>query len=77
MYGQAWTPALHREHLPAAQLVGDSLDGTVARVVNQQRPRHGFYVDHVTDCAGIALLVVGVAAAGLMSLTMALAFLVA
>lgn len=56
---------------------GDSLDGTVARVRNQQRPRYGFYVDHVIDCGGIALLVLGMAGSGLMSLTMALAFLVA
>src|SRR5262245_16939164 len=26
---------------------GDSLDGTLARVRRQQRPRYGFYVDHV------------------------------
>src|SRR3954469_16242992 len=26
---------------------GDSLDGTVARVRQQQRPRYGFYVDHI------------------------------
>ena len=56
---------------------GDSLDGTLARVRNQQRPRYGFYVDHVIDCAGIALLVLGMAASGLMSLPLALGFLVA
>jgi archaetidylinositol phosphate synthase len=56
---------------------GDSLDGTLARVRHQQRPRYGFYVDHVLDCAGIVILVMGMAASGLMSLTMALAFLVA
>src|SRR5436305_6394206 len=27
--------------------LGDSLDGILARVRNQQRPRYGFYVDHV------------------------------
>src|SRR5690242_11898075 len=26
---------------------GDSLDGTLARVRNRQRPRYGFYVDHI------------------------------
>jgi archaetidylinositol phosphate synthase len=56
---------------------GDSLDGTVARVRNQQRPRYGFYVDHVIDCGGTALLVLGMAASGLMSLPVALGFLVA
>src|ERR1700722_5952281 len=32
-----------------ANWFGDSLDGTVARVRNRQRPRYGFYVDHVID----------------------------
>ena len=34
----------------AANWFGDSLDGTLARVRDQQRPRYGFYVDHVVDC---------------------------
>jgi hypothetical protein len=34
---------------------GDSLDGTLARVRRQQRPRYGFYVDHVIDCIGTSL----------------------
>jgi phosphatidylglycerophosphate synthase len=46
---------------------GDSLDGTVARVRNQQRPRYGFYVDHVIDLAGSTLLVAGMGLSGLMS----------
>ena len=28
---------------------GDSMDGTLARVRQQQRPRYGFYVDHIVD----------------------------
>ena len=46
---------------------GDSLDGTVARVRNQQRPRYGYYVDHVIDLAGTALLFGGLAASGYMA----------
>ena len=46
---------------------GDSLDGTVARVRNQQRPRYGFYVDHVIDLAGTACLFAGLAGSGFMS----------
>ena len=46
---------------------GDSLDGTVARVRNQQRPRYGFYVDHVIDLAGTTFLLAGLACSGLMS----------
>jgi archaetidylinositol phosphate synthase len=33
----------------ALNWLGDSLDGTLARVRNCQRPRYGFYVDHVVD----------------------------
>ena len=50
---------------------GDSLDGTVARVRNQQRPRYGYYVDHVIDLAGTALLFAGLAMSGYMSVTIA------
>src|SRR4051812_7474894 len=32
---------------------GDSLDGTVARVRRVERPRYGFYIDHVVDIVGI------------------------
>ena len=35
---------------------GDSLDGTLARVRHHERPRYGFYVDHVLDVVGILLL---------------------
>jgi archaetidylinositol phosphate synthase len=45
---------------------GDSLDGTVARVRAQSRPRYGYYVDHVIDLAGTALLVGGMAWSGYM-----------
>ena len=46
---------------------GDSLDGTLARVRDQQRPRYGYYVDHVIDLAGTAMLFAGLAASGYMS----------
>src|SRR5690349_24773122 len=47
--------------------LGDSLDGTVARVRREERPRYGYYVDHVVDLAGAASLLLGIAASGLMS----------
>ena len=50
---------------------GDSLDGTLARVRDQQRPRYGYYVDHVIDLAGTAMLFAGLAASGYMSVTIA------
>jgi archaetidylinositol phosphate synthase len=51
----------------AANWLGDSLDGTVARVRGHQRPRYGYYVDHVIDLAGTTLLFAGLACSGLMS----------
>ena len=36
----------------ALNWLGDSLDGTLARARNRQRPRYGFYVDHMTDSFG-------------------------
>jgi archaetidylinositol phosphate synthase len=56
---------------------GDSLDGTVARVRKHERPRYGFYVDHVLDILGITLLVGGLALSGFMSPIVGLVFLVA
>ena len=44
--------------------VGDSLDGTLARVRNQQRPRYGFYVDHVCDTVGALALMAGLGCSG-------------
>ena len=44
---------------------GDSLDGTLARVRHQQRPRYGFYVDHVVDVIGILRLFSGLVALGI------------
>jgi len=43
---------------------GDSLDGTLARVSNQQRPRYGFYVDHVADTIAAFFLMGGMALSG-------------
>ena len=56
---------------------GDSLDGTVARVRNQQRPRYGFYVDHVVDVTSMLLLCAGLALSPHMSPVAALLLLAA
>jgi phosphatidylglycerophosphate synthase len=56
---------------------GDSLDGTLARVRNRQRPRYGFYVDHIVDAFGISFVVAGLGLSGYMSPTVAMAFLIA
>ena len=55
---------------------GDSLDGTLARVRNQQRPRYGFYVDHILDSIGSVALMGGLALSGYMSAAVAMALLV-
>jgi archaetidylinositol phosphate synthase len=46
---------------------GDSLDGTLARVRNRQRPRYGFYVDHIVDAFGTLFLLLGMAFSGYMT----------
>lgn len=56
---------------------GDSLDGTLARVRGAERPRYGFYVDHVLDLVGITLLMAGLACSGYMAPIVALSVLVA
>jgi hypothetical protein len=56
---------------------GDSLDGTLARVRGKQRPRYGFYVDHLVDAFGAIFLFGGFAASGLASPFAALTLLVA
>ena len=56
---------------------GDSLDGTVARVRKVERPRYGFYVDHVLDIVGATLLFSGLAVSGFMTPWIALALLIA
>jgi phosphatidylglycerophosphate synthase len=56
----------------AVNWFGDSLDGTLARVRDQQRPRYGYYVDHVVDLAGTAALVAGMGASGVMTPAIAL-----
>ena len=38
---------------------GDSLDGTLARYRDIQRPRYGFFIDHTVDAVNEALIVLG------------------
>lgn len=56
--------------------LGDSMDGTIARVRNQQRPRYGFFLDHNVDCINEALMFTGIGLTPLMNLNIALACLV-
>jgi phosphatidylglycerophosphate synthase len=56
---------------------GDSMDGTLARVRCQQRPRYGFYVDHMVDLFGAIALISGLACSGLLHWQTAVALLIA
>ena len=60
-----------------ANWLGDSLDGTLARFRHQQRPRYGFYVDHICDVFGAAFLMLGLALSGFCDWRIALGMLVA
>jgi len=61
----------------ALNWLGDSLDGTLARVRNRQRPRYGFYVDHVTDTVAAFFLMGGLALSGYVHSGIALGMLIA
>ncbi|HEV2136690.1 MAG TPA: CDP-alcohol phosphatidyltransferase family protein [Terracidiphilus sp.] len=78
--------ALARYHRSALLLVivcialnwlGDSLDGTLARVRRQQRPRYGFYVDHMVDIFGAVALMCGLGWSGFVHWPVAIAMLIA
>ena len=56
---------------------GDSMDGTLARVRCQQRPRYGFYVDHMVDVFGSVALICGLGSSGFLHWQTAFAMLVA
>src|ERR1700704_6228737 len=55
---------------------GDSLDGTLARYRDRQRPRYGFYVDHIIDTFGAVFLILGLALSGYMTERVAAAVLI-
>ncbi|HEY6970897.1 MAG TPA: hypothetical protein VJA94_16935 [Candidatus Angelobacter sp.] len=61
----------------ALNWLGDSLDGTLARFRNCQRPRYGFYVDHIVDAFGALFLFGGLALSRYMSPLLAGGLLVA
>jgi archaetidylinositol phosphate synthase len=61
----------------ALNWLGDSLDGTLARVRRQQRPRYGFYVDHMVDIFGSVALMCGLGYSGLLHWQTAIAMLIA
>jgi phosphatidylglycerophosphate synthase len=60
----------------AVNWFGDSLDGTLARVRQQQRPRYGFYVDHMIDSIGAVAMMGGLALSGYMHPVIAIGLLI-
>jgi phosphatidylglycerophosphate synthase len=61
----------------ALNWLGDSLDGTLARVRRQERPRYGFYVDHMVDLFGATAMMCGLGCSGLLHWQTAIAMLIA
>ncbi|MBQ9888618.1 MAG: CDP-alcohol phosphatidyltransferase family protein [Bacteroidales bacterium] len=51
---------------------GDSLDGSLARYRNAQRPVYGFYLDHMVDVFNEMLMFIGVGLSALMDLRIGL-----
>jgi phosphatidylglycerophosphate synthase len=63
--------------LLVVQWLGDSLDGTLARVRHAERPRYGYYLDHLSDALSTALVGLGLGLTAHMHLTVALVLVVA
>jgi archaetidylinositol phosphate synthase len=60
----------------AVNWFGDSLDGTLARERKRQRPRYGFYVDHLADSIAALFLMGGLALSGFVHPAIAIGMLV-
>ncbi|MCJ2180603.1 CDP-alcohol phosphatidyltransferase family protein [Novosphingobium album (ex Hu et al. 2023)] len=61
----------------AINWLGDSLDGSLARHRNAERPRYGFFIDHMTDTLAMALIAIGIGLSPYADLTCAMAVLLA
>src|SRR3954452_4175419 len=57
--------------------LGDSLDGTLARVRRAERPSYGYYLDHLADAAATALIGLGLGLSTEMHLSVALLLVIA
>ena len=82
--GVCYALAVHDRRMLLAAIVclamnwfGDSLDGTLARVRQRQRPRYGFYVDHIIDSIGAVAMMGGLALSGYMHPVIAIGLLIA
>lgn len=59
------------------QWYGDSLDGTLARYRKIERPRYGFYLDHLTDAYSTLVIGLGLGFSPVMLLSVGLAIAIA
>lgn len=55
---------------------GDSLDGTLARVRAAERPRYGYYIDHIVDAFNTAVIGIGLGLSPYVRLELALILVV-
>jgi phosphatidylglycerophosphate synthase len=63
--------------LLVVQWFGDSLDGTLARVRGIQRPKYGYYLDHLVDAIATAAIGIGLGLSPLMLLSIGTLIVVA
>jgi phosphatidylglycerophosphate synthase len=63
--------------LLVVQWYGDSLDGTLARYRKIERPRYGFYLDHLTDAYSTLAIGIGLGFSPYMLLSVGLAITIA
>ena len=71
--GWLWVPSA----LLVVHWLGDSLDGTLARVRKSERPTYGYYLDHLVDAVATALIGLGLGLSPYMHLTTGLVVVVA
>jgi archaetidylinositol phosphate synthase len=57
--------------------LGDSLDGTLARVRRTERPRYGYYLDHLVDAFATAAIGIGLGLSPYMLLAVGLVIVIA
>jgi len=57
--------------------LGDSLDGTLARVRKAERPRYGYYLDHLVDAFATAAIGIGLGLSPYMLLSVGLVIVIA
>ncbi len=73
-YSPAWLWAA--SVMLAVHWLGDSLDGTLARVRGVERPKYGFYLDHVMGALSVVCVGLGIGFSGYVSLGLTLAAVV-